>query len=443
MGESKTHHGPDAVQRKAIAAAVAGCALEWYDFAVYGFFALTISKLFFPSDEGSVSLLLGVATFGVGFIMRPVGAIVLGSVADRHSRSAALSLTILLMVIGTAMIAFAPTYAQAGIWAPLMIVAARLIQGFSAGGEMGVATALLIESAPHSRRGLYGSWQQVAQSTALLFGSGLGALLSSTLTAAQMDEWGWRIPFMLGLVIGPIGWYIRRKLPEPEHASSEASVARRRAPLRSVLRDHRAETVAGLGITTVWTVCSYFFLVYMPTYAATQLQIELSSSLASNAIGLVMLLVLAPLFGSLSDRWGRYRIILVGIAGVLVTCYPAIVALQRVPSLGMLICVQLWMAMLVAAIAGPAPAAMAELFPQEVRSTGISIGYNAAVVVFGGFAPLIATWLIRVCQSGSAPAWYVSASAALSLMALAWSTRTIGAASRAKPIMPTAPDTPA
>jgi MFS transporter, MHS family, proline/betaine transporter len=420
MNRTLSPNGTARTNKKAIAAAVVGCALEWYDFAVYGFFAITISKLFFPAEDASASLLLAVATFGVGFIMRPVGAVVLGAVADRHSRTAALSLTIALMVIGTAMMAFAPTYAQAGVWAPLIIVAARLLQGFSAGGEMGVATALLIESAGEGRRGYYGSWQQVAQSAALLLGSGLGAMLSATLTDTQMSAWGWRIPFVLGLVIGPVGWYIRRKLPEPEQtANSEESVERRRTPLRTVLRHHRAQTVAGLGITIVWTVCSYFFLVYMPTYAATQLHIQLSGSLASNAIGVTTLLVLAPVFGFLSDQCGRYRIMLAGMAGILLSCYPAMVLLERLPSLGILIGVQLWMAILVAAIAGPAPAAMAELFPQEVRSTGISIGYNISVVIFGGFAPMISTWLIQVSHSGLAPAWYVCGSACLSLLALA------------------------
>ena len=409
-------------RRRTILAAVIGNTLEWFDFAVYGFFALTISRLFFPTGDETSSLLLTVATFGVGFVMRPIGAVVLGALGDSRGRKAALSTTILLMALGTAMIGFAPTYADAGLWAPAWIVLARLIQGFSAGGEVGGATAFLVEHAPKGRRGYFASWQQASQAGALLLGSVFGATLTDVLTPEQLEAWGWRVPFLFGLIIGPVGWYIRTRTQESESFVQARAAARSQhsqaSPLRRALGSYRKEIIAGFGVTIVWTVCTYFFLVYMPTYAVRTLKLPQSVSLWANGAGRMVLVVLAPFFGALSDRIGR-RPLLIGFAtAILVLAYPALWLLTAVPNPSTLTIVLLVFAVLIAGFTGPAPAAMAELYPPEVRSTGLSIAYNFAVTIFGGFAPFIATALIARTGNPLAPAWYVVFAAAASLVAL-------------------------
>lgn len=425
-----THSDPDAASatstlsgRRAVIAAIVGNTLEWYDFAVYGFFALTLAKLFFPTGDPTVSLLLTVATFGVGFIMRPVGALVLGTLADRRGRKLALSLTILLMALGTAMIGLAPTYATAGAWAPAIIVLARLIQGFSAGGEIGGATAFLVEHAPPARRGLYASWQQASQAGALLLGSLTGALLTGLLPPADIEAWGWRVPFLLGLLIAPVGLFIRFRVSETD---SFKAILRERAarpeasfsPLRDTLGKHRSAVVVGFGITIAWTVCTYFFLVTMPTYAVRQLGVPQSASFLANSVGLVLIVILAPVFGAWSDKVGRRPIMLAAACGILLSCWPLLFWLTHQPSVVNLVLAQIVFAVLIAGFSGPAPAAMAELYPPAMRSTGLSIAYNLAVTIFGGFAPFITTWLIVQTGSSLAPPWYVMLAAAISLTTL-------------------------
>lgn len=403
-------------------AAVVGNALEWYDFAIYAFFASTIGRLFFPSANESVSLLETFATFGVGFVMRPLGAVVLGSYADRAGRKKALMLTMVLMGVGTTVIGAVPTFDAIGWRAPLLIVVARLVQGFSAGGELGSATAFMLEHAPANRRGWIASFQQASQAATLLAGSLVGAAVTGALAPRQLEQWGWRLPFLLGLVIVPFGLYIRRHVEEtPAFAELEKSS---RQPLRELMRGHARQVVAGLGLVIIWTVCTYFFLVYMPTFAGRQLGLPQSGSLAANGIALAVLAILAPAFGKLSDRVGRKPLLLAGAASICVLSFPLIAVLARYPSLGLLICVQVVMAALIAVFTGPAPAALGELYPTRVRSSGMSLAYNGAVTVFGGFAPFISTWLIAKTGSSLAPAWYVAGSALASLIALAFMRET-------------------
>nr|WP_315592946.1 MFS transporter [uncultured Cupriavidus sp.] len=411
-----------ATRRRAIIAATIGNGLEWFDFTVYSFFAVIIAKLFFPTGNDLTSFLLTVATFGVGFFMRPVGAIVLGVYADRVGRKAALTLTILMMALGTAIIGLAPTYESIGLWAPALIVLARLIQGFSAGGEVGGATAFLIEHAPDEERGAYASWQQASQGISFMLGAAMGALVTNGLDQAQIDAWGWRIPFLFGLLIGPVGMYIRSHLEEPPEF--EARQAERRAsnvkfsPLSQVLRDHPREVVAGLGVTILWTVCTYVLVFYMPSYAKQQLGLPLGATFQSTAICGAIILVLCPLMGMLSDRVGRKRMLSVVALAILALAYPLFHWLNVSPTTATLLQVQIVLGILLAAFTGPAPAVLAEQFPTEVRSTGLSLAYNFAVTIFGGFAPLIVTWLIESTQNKLAPAYYVIAAAAISLVAL-------------------------
>src|SRR6266567_1063362 len=409
---------PEHMRRRAIVAATIGNTLEWYDFAVFGYFSATIGKLFFSAANDTVSLLLTLATFGVGFFMRPVGALVLGSMADRKGRKAALSLTILMMAAGTGLIGFAPTYATAGVFAPLIIVLARLLQGFSCGGEIGGSTAFLAEHAPRAQRGYYASWQQASQACALLLGSLFGAGLSGFLTPDQLESWGWRIPFLFGLLIGPVGFYIRSSIDESPAFLKDNAPAR--SPMRDTFRFHRQSLITGLGITVTWTVCTYFFLVYMPTYSVRELGLDRTSSFIANSAGLIAVLVLVPLFGRLSDRIGRRPLLLGAAVLIFLAAYPALYALTTHPTFIALLAVQITFGVLIAAFTGPAPATLVDLFPVTVRSSGLSVAYNFAVTIFGGFAPFIATWLIHATGSSLARSGYVMFAAVLSIGVLAF-----------------------
>lgn len=401
------------VRRNAVAAALIGNMLEWYDFAVYGFLALTIGKLFFPNGDETVSLLASVAAFGAGFLMRPIGAVVLGTLADRKGRKPALTLIILLMALGTAMIGFAPTYATAGLWGPAIIVVGRLVQGFSAGGEFGSATAYLVEQAPSGRRGLYASSFQATVATALLLGSAVSAAVTGLLSTDDLLAWGWRLPFLIGLVIAPVGLYIRARAPETlVHTPRAAS------PLKAAVTAHWQSIAAGFGLVVVTTVCTYFFLVNMPTFAVRQLHFDQSAALVANALGLLAMALCSLLAGHLADRFGPVRLIAASIVISGAAVYPALAALAASPSFIGLCLFQLGFAIPIAGMLGILPSFMAGLFPPGTRSTSLSIAYNAATAVFGGFTPFIVTWLVARTGDPLAPAFYVVASAVVSLVAL-------------------------
>lgn len=390
-----------------IVAAVIGNALEWYDFVVYGFLTVIIARLFFPAHDDYAALLLTMATFGVGFFMRPVGGIVLGLYADRRGRKAALQLIIGLMTVSMAMIAFAPPYAAIGIAAPLLILLARLLQGFATGGEFAGATAFLVESAPAHRRGFYGSLQMVGQSLAALTGAIAGTLISRGLAPEQLDTWGWRLPFLFGLVIGPVGLYIRRYLEE-----TDAFVQLRRAgamsdPLRALLVQNRRALAVTFGLVICGTISYYVVLVYMPTFAKTQLGMPLTDAFLAQVIGLLCLTATIPLCGALSDRIGRKPLLMFATVAYFVLLYPLFVWVSGSPGFGQLAIMQAILCTLVGVFFGPISTAIAEQFPTGVRSTGLAIAYNFAVMLFGGFAQFIVTWLIRKTGTPLAPAYYV------------------------------------
>jgi MFS transporter, MHS family, proline/betaine transporter len=400
-----------------IAAAVIGNALEWYDFIVFGFLALIISRLFFPAGTQYASLLLTTATFGVGFFMRPVGGLLLGLYADRKGRKAALLLVIILMTVAIAMIGFAPTYAAIGVAAPLIMVLARLLQGFSAGGEFASATTFLIESAPPNRRGFYGSWQMVGQGLAVLTGALLGALVTRSLSPAELDSWGWRIPFLLGLVIGPVGYFVRRNLEETAAFLEAQRAATARQGLGTTVAAHLKEALVTMGIITSATISFYVILLYIPTFARTQLHLPLDDAFIAQAISLACLVVLTPVFGALSDRIGRKPIMIGTLVLYLALTYPLFRWLLDNPAFGNLTIVQIVLCSLLGAFFGPMSTALAEQFPARTRSTGLGIAYNLAVMIFGGFAQFFVTWLIQATGSPIAPAFYVMFGAAIGLLA--------------------------
>lgn len=413
--QSDTHEAKKvtAKQWRVIVAASIGNALEWFDFAIYGFFAATIGKLFFPAESETASLLLAFATFGVAFVMRPVGAVVIGSYADRKGRKAALTLSIMLMMIGTAIIALLPTYETIGLAAPILLTLARLVQGLSAGGEFGSATALLAEQDPH-RRGFFASWQVASQGLMIMLAASFGIALSGVFAAESFGDHGWRIPFIFGLTLGPVAYYIRRKIDEsPEFRPDQAL----KSPLRAVAADQKSRIVFGIGAVILATVASYLVL-FMPTYAIRQLGVPASAAFTAICLVGVIQLCLAPIFGAWSDQIGRFPIMIAAASAFLVCIYPLFSWLVAAPSLERLIVVQIVAGFLVTAYFAPLPALLAELFPSGTRTSGLSLSYNFAVTVFGGFAPFIITWLIATTGSKLAPSYYAGAAAALSLVAL-------------------------
>jgi MHS family proline/betaine transporter-like MFS transporter len=386
--------------RRAVAAAVVGNVLEWYDFAVYGYLAGTIGRNFFPSDDPSAELLASFGVFGVGFLARPLGGIVIGRIGDVHGRRRALLLTLFLMAGGTVLMGVAPTYATVGILAPATIVVARLLQGFSAGGEWGGSTAFIVEWAPDGKRGWYGSFQQTSVGAGLLLGSALAATLSSALTPTSMQAWGWRVPFLLGGILGPVGLWMRRTIEE--------------TPAFRAARETAAPAVEGgpgpiglaaraAGFTILWTVSYYIFLNYMPSFTQRYAHLSSAQALWSNTIGLVVLVAVIPLFGRLSDRVGRRPLLLASCAGFALLTWPVVRFLVTGPPFLVIVALQAGLAVVISMFSGPAPAAIAEIFPTRSRSTWMTTGYALSVAIFGGFAPYVATWLIR--QTGSPLAW--------------------------------------
>ena len=401
--------------RKTLIACSLGNALEMYDFTIYSFFAVLIGKHFFPSESATASLLMSLATFGVGFLMRPIGAMVIGRYADRHGRKAALSLTIGLMTLGTALIAFAPTYSQIGIFATLLLVVGRLIQGLSAGGEVGTASVFLMESSAVRNRCRNVSWQAASQGYAALVGAGFGFALHQSLDPAALESWGWRVPFIVGLLIGPVGWYIRTRLPETHEA----------APVSHGAQGLDAELLRrialGIGLMASSTIGMYLLVFYMPTYLTTTLQYPPGSAMAIACISSGCMAVICPLAGKFADKYQlRKRLLAWTVATPVVLILPVFYLLGQVRDIGLaMICVAV-LILPTCIGAGAFFALIMEGFPKARRSFGTSVSYSLGVTLFGGFAPLVATWLIATLQTPLAPAYFLLAGGVVSLVCLTY-----------------------
>lgn len=406
--------------RKAIVAASIGNAFEWYDFIVFGFLSVIVAKQFFPSSNPTTSLLLTTGTFGTAFLVRPLGGILIGIYADRAGRKAALSLVIALMTIASLITALTPNYETIGMAAPVLIVTARLLQGISAGGEFGSATALLIEYAPPRQRGFYGSWQFFGQFVAAVVAAVMGALVTRVLPASFVAGWGWRLPFLFGVLIGPIGFYIRTRIEEPpvfRHAASavEPQVG---GALGALWLGYRTELMIALGLVTFGTVAQYVLNLYLPIYAVRELRLPVDAPFVILIVTGVMRMILMPMFGVLSDRIGRKPVMTAGMALYVLTLYPLFMWVLAAPSLSRLLAVELVFSILMAASIGPSSTALAELFPTRLRGTGLSLAYNIGTAAFGGFSPFLMTWLIERTGDKATPAYYVTAAALIGLLAI-------------------------
>jgi len=388
-----------------------GNVLEYYDFIVYAFLASILARKFFHGDEVS-GLLASFAAFGVGFLARPLGGAIIGRIGDKLGRRAALQLTIFGMGLGTIGIGLLPTYETIGIMAPILLVTMRLVQGLAAGGEWGSATAFIVESAPPNKRGFFGGLGQASIAAATLLSSVIVGIVTYIFTAEQMDAWAWRVPFLLGAIILPVGVYMRRNLAETP-AFTEAQAA---PP--AVVPMPKGDAVRlmskAFGFTIIWTVSYYLMLSYMPTFLTKYAGLTPTQALTSNSVALVVLVLSTPLFGWLSDRIGRKPLLLVCCVVFALLAYPLFRLILESRSFYTIMAIQIFFNIFIASFSGAAPATLCELFPTKSRTTLLSIGYSLATAIFGGFAPFIATWLIDRTGSPIAPTYYVIAAAVIS-----------------------------
>ncbi|WP_296261666.1 MULTISPECIES: MFS transporter [unclassified Pseudomonas] len=403
---------------KAIFRVVSGNFLEMFDFMVYGFYATAIAKTFFPADSEFASLMLSLATFGAGFLMRPLGAIFLGAYIDHHGRKKGLVITLAMMAMGTVLIACVPGYATLGVAAPLLVLIGRLLQGFSAGVELGGVSVYLAEISTPGRKGFFVSWQSASQQAAVVFAGLLGVGLNHWLSPEDMGQWGWRVPFLIGCLIVPVIFVIRSSLEEtPEF---EARAKKHRPTLGEVVKSigqNFGLVIAGMALVVMTTVSFYLITAYTPTFGKNELHLsDLDSLLVTVCVGISNFIWL-PVMGSVSDKIGRKPLLLGATILAILTAYPALSWLTANPTFANLLMVELWLSFLYGSYNGAMVVALTEIMPVEVRTTGFSLAYSLATATFGGFTPAACTYLIHVLDNKAAPGIWLSGAAVLGLLA--------------------------
>lgn len=393
-----------------------GNFLEMFDFFLYGFYATAIAHAFFPSGNEYASLMLTFGTFGAGFLMRPLGAVILGSVVDRVGRRKGLILTLGIMASGTVLIAFVPGYATLGFVAPLLVVLGRLLQGFSAGVEMGGVSVYLAEMASPGRKGFYVSWQSASQQVAIMASAALGYLLNNWLSPAEISGWGWRVPFFLGCLIVPVIFVIRRSLEETQEFLSRPHHPTFPEILRSIVANWKV-VGAGTMLVIMTTVSFYLITVYTPTFGRTVLKLSASDSLlVAFGVGLSNFFWL-PVMGALSDRVGRWPLLALFTVLPILTAHPVLSWLVEAPSFERMLAAELWLSFLYASYNGASLVALTEVMPAQVRTVGFSLAYSLATAVFGGFTPMVSTWLIKTTGDKAAPGYWMGFAACCGLLA--------------------------
>jgi MFS family permease len=393
-----------------------GNFLEMYDFMVFGYYASAIGKAFFPSGSPFVSLMLSLMTFGAGFLMRPLGALVLGAYTDRHGRRAGLLLTLGMMSIGIFSIACMPSYATIGLLAPFLVVVGRLLQGFSAGMELGGVSVYLSEIATPGHKGFYVSWQSGSQQIAVMTAASVGVVLNSLLPAEKMERWGWRVPLLLGCIIVPFLFRLRKSLAE-----TDEFLARKHRPdtteiLRS-LRNNWGIVMVGTFMVTMTTVSFYMITAYTPTFGSSVLHLSAVNSLIVTLCVGASNLFWLPIMGALSDRIGRRPLLFACTILMLVTAYPAMLWLVRDPSFGRLLTVELWLSFMYSSYNGAMVVFLTEIMPIDVRTSGFALAYSLATAIFGGFTPALCTYLIHISGNRAVPGLWLSFAAACGLLA--------------------------
>ena len=393
----------------------AGNFLEMYDFMVFGYYAAAIGRAFFPTGDAFATLMLSLMTFGAGFLMRPIGAVVLGAYTDRHGRRKGLILSLSLMSVGILTLALTPGYRTIGLLAPILVVLGRLVQGFSAGVELGNVSVYLAEIAPEGRKGFYVSWQSASQQVAVVTAAGIGALLAVWLTPSQMGDFGWRIPLLVGCAVAPFIFLLRRQLKETDAFRAMVAPPSFGRVWRGLVGHWRA-VLTGMALATMTTVSFYMITAYTPTFGGL-LKLPAGQTLLVTACVGVSNLIWLPVMGAVSDRLGRRPVLIACTLAALVTAYPAMAWLASGPSFARMLTVELWLSFVYASYNGAMVVFLTEIIPAEVRASGFSLAYSLATAIFGGFTPAIATGLIHVTGNHAMPGAWLSVAAALGLAA--------------------------
>ncbi|PFH08529.1 MHS family citrate/tricarballylate:H+ symporter-like MFS transporter [Collimonas sp. PA-H2] len=393
-----------------------GNFMEMFDFFLFGFYATYISKTFFPSGDEFASLMLTFMTFGAGFLMRPLGAILLGAYVDRVGRRQGLIVTLALMALGTVLIAFVPGFATIGYLAPFLVLIGRLLQGFSAGVELGGVSVYLAEMATPGNKGFYVSWQSASQQVAIIVAAALGYALNIWLSPLQIGSWGWRVPFFIGCMIVPVLFMIRRSLQETEEFMKRKQRPDARAIFRSML-DNWGLVITGMMLVAMTTVSFYLITIYTPTFGKNVLKLSTTDSLIVTLCVGISNFIWLPIMGALSDRLGRRPILIFFTALTILSAYPAMTWLTCAPSFEKMLVVELWLSFLYASYNGAMVVALTEVMPVEVRTAGFSLAYSLATAIFGGFTPAIATALIEATGDKAAPGLWMTFAAVCGLIA--------------------------
>ncbi|MGW2169884.1 glycine betaine/L-proline transporter ProP [Streptomyces sp. NPDC005047] len=417
-----------ALVRRAVKAAALGNAMEWFDFGVYSYIAVTLGKVFFPSGNPTAQLLSTFGAFAAAFLVRPLGGMVFGPLGDRVGRQKVLALTMILMAAGTFAIGLIPSYATIGVWAPVLLLAARLVQGFSTGGEYAGASTFIAEYAPDKRRGFLGSWLEFGTLAGYIGGAGLVTLMTALLSDGDLTSWGWRIPFLIAGPMGIVGLYLRMRLEEtPAFAAEVAKAEKKRpkVPLREMITGQWRALLLCVGLVLVFNVTDYMLLSYMPSYLTSELKYDETHGLLVVLAVMALMMVVQPFAGALTDRVGRRPVIAAGCAGFLLLSVPALLLIRE----GSLLAVGLGMAalgLLLVCFTASMPSALPALFPTRVRYGSLSIGFNISVSLFGGTTPLVVTALIGATGDMMMPAYYMMAAAVIGGVAVWFMTESAG-----------------
>lgn len=400
----------EASRRRVVTAGIVGNVMEWYDFAIYGFFARTIGQLYFPTDDPTSSLLAAYAVFAVGFLMRPLGAVLFGHIGDRVGRGPALLWSVVAMAIPTLIMGLLPTYAQIGMWAGVLMLICRMVQGLAVGGEYTSSAVFLAETAHPDRRGAASAWAPIGAVGGILLGSAVGAVVLNALPLDQVVAWGWRIPFLFGVLVGVAGFILRRRMPFDKPAAAEGF------PLARAVREHPTEMLQAVCVSLVNAVGFYLMFVYIIAWLKLAADMGAKTALWINSINMAILIVVVFGMSRLSDRIGRKPILAGAAIGIMVLAWP-LMRLMQTGDIAYVFLGQLGFAVLLGAYGAVNPISICEIFPRRVRCSAVSAAYNLAFGLAGGTAPAVATWLIEATGHHSVPAFYIMACAAISAAA--------------------------
>ncbi|GAB6853557.1 glycine betaine/L-proline transporter ProP [Asaia astilbis] len=422
--------------KRAVGAAALGNAMEWFDFGVYGYIAVTLGKVFFPAADKSVSLIATLATFSIAFLIRPIGGAIFGPLGDRYGRQKVLAATMIAMSLGTFAIGLIPSYASIGIWAPILLLLARLVQGFSTGGEYGGAATFIAEYSTDRRRGLMGSWLEFGTLAGYVAGAGVVTLLQVSMTEEALLSWGWRIPFLVAAPLGLLGLYARTRLEETPSFQAYAAEAEKREHdrpgWRSLFSVHWRQLLKCVGLVLVFNVTDYMLLAYVPSYMTVSLGYKESKGLILIIVVMILMMPFNVLGGFLSDRIGRRPMILGASAALLVLAIPCFHLIQS-HSDGRIFLGLLLLGVALAGFTSSMPSTLPALFYTPIRYTALSVAFNLSVSLFGGTTPLVMAWLVKKTAYLDMPAWYLMGAAAIGILTMMTVRETAGMPLRGSP----------